>query len=125
MTDTIQTHDGEQEGTDSPAERVLEEAQDVEKLREKARDVDVSENDDEFHELEHDRLEQANNLRHKFFYFGIGMTTACVCTSCFVAIALVFRGEMTPVIATAFITGLTVEALGIVAIIAKYLYSRD
>lgn len=50
----------------------------------------------ELDEIEHDRLKQANALRQKFFYFGVGITIGCVVTSCFVSIALVFRGEMTP-----------------------------
>lgn len=76
-------------------------------------------------EIEHDRLKQANALRQKFFYFGVGITIGCVVTSCFVSIALVFRGEMTPGIATVFITGLTVEVIGIIAIIAKYLFPEN
>ena len=76
-------------------------------------------------EIEHDRLKQANALRQKFFYFGVGITIGCVVTSCFVSIALGFRGEMTPGIATVFITGLTVEVIGIIAIIAKYLFPEN
>ena len=76
-------------------------------------------------EIEHDRLKQANALRQKFFYFGVGITIGCVVTSCFVSIALVFRGEMTPGIATVFITGLTGEVIGIIAIIAKYLFPEN
>ena len=76
-------------------------------------------------EIEHDRLKQANALRQKFFYFGVGITIGCVVTSCFVSIALVFRGEMTPGITTVFITGLTVEVIGIIAIIAKYLFPEN
>ena len=71
---------------------------------------------------EDERLQQANKLRGKFFWWGIMATSLCIFTSCFVAVTLTFQRELTTGIATAFITGLTVEIIGVTAIIAKYLF---
>lgn len=68
------------------------------------------------------RVEQANKLREWFFIAGIALAGACVKTSIFISSWLTVTNRMTDTIAVAFITGLTVEVVGIVAIMAKYLF---
>ncbi len=68
------------------------------------------------------RVEQANKLREWFFIAGISLAGACVATSIIISIWLTCTNRMTETIAVAFITGLTIEVVGIVAIMAKYLF---
>ena len=73
-------------------------------------------------DLERERFQQANAMRGRFFRWGLVVTSLCIVTSCGLAIVLTFQRELTTGIATAFITGLTVEIIGVTAIIAKYLF---
>jgi len=70
---------------------------------------------------EANRLDQANNLRQKFFWFGVVAASTCVLTSCYMAIHLTVFKMITAPTVIVFISGLTIEVLGIIAIIANYL----
>ena len=69
------------------------------------------------------REEQFNSLRPLLFRFGIIVSGLCVVTSVFLALAMHFcSSNMSDAVAIAFISGLTVETLGIIAIIAHSLF---
>ncbi|WP_172120178.1 hypothetical protein [Actinomyces faecalis] len=78
--------------------------------------------DERMRDAEAVRVEQANKLREWFFIAGISLAGACVATSIIISIWLTCTNRMTETIAVAFITGLTIEVVGIVAIMAKYLF---
>ena len=73
---------------------------------------------------EANRLDQANNLRQKFFWFGVVAASTCVLTSCYMAIHLTVFKMITAPTVIVFISGLTIEVLGIIAIIANYLFPK-
>lgn len=73
---------------------------------------------------EANRLDQANNLRQKFFWFGVVAASTCVLTSCYMAIHLTVFNMITASTVVVFISGLTIEVLGIIAIIANYLFPK-
>lgn len=69
------------------------------------------------------REKQFNSLRPWLFRFGIIVSGLCVVTSVFLALAMHFcSSNMSDAVAIAFISGLTVETLGIIAIIAHSLF---
>lgn len=83
-----------------------------------------SELDEEMQNMEVKRLEQALGLRETFFWFGVASASVVVLASCIVAVWLTETRQMTSAIAVAFFTGVAVEVLGIVAIIANYLFPK-
>jgi hypothetical protein len=69
------------------------------------------------------REKQFNSLRPILFYFGIVVSGACVLASIILAAAMYLcPSNMSDTVAVAFISGLTVETLGIIAIIAHSLF---
>lgn len=118
---------------DSPKVKAAEELEDEELKQLEEASVDQLSNDvsldrkdekkaSELDKRENERLQQAHDMREKFFKWGLKVTSACIATSCGLAAVLTCQHELTTGIATAFITGLTVEVIGVTAIIAKYLF---
>lgn len=69
------------------------------------------------------RERQFNSLRPILFWFGIAVSGICVLVSIILAAAMYFcSSNMSDAVAIAFISGLTVETLGIIAIIAHSLF---
>lgn len=69
------------------------------------------------------REKQFNSLRPKLFWFGIVVSSVCVSASIILAAAMyLYPSNMSDTVAVAFISGLTVETLGIIAIIAHSLF---
>lgn len=69
------------------------------------------------------REKQFNSLRPILFWFGIVVSGMCVLASIVLAAAMYCcPANMSDTVAVAFISGLTVETLGIVAIIAHSLF---
>lgn len=72
---------------------------------------------------ENDRAEQALQLRKNFFWIAVALVIATMAVSCFISVWIVvtMKEINTPVIVS-FISGLAVESLGLMFIIARYLY---
>lgn len=69
------------------------------------------------------REKQFNSLRPILFWFGIVVSGICVLVSIILAAAMYCcPSNMSDTVAIAFISGLTVETLGIIAIIAHSLF---
>ena len=78
---------------------------------------------------EADRLDQANDQRESFFKLAVGLAIVTVATSVALVIGMTFfdygvdpKTGIDPSVVIAFISGLTVETLGVLGIIAAYLY---
>lgn len=74
-------------------------------------------------EAELQRLGQSNKLRPLFMWSALAITGLLVASSCFVAIWLTIFERMSNAIGVGFIVSLGVETIGIIAIIAHYLFS--
>lgn len=82
----------------------------------------VKDIEDDIKEAQLQELRDALQYRRCFFIWGIVITSVCVAVS---AIALVFLtcfGEYETALGVAFVSGLSVEVVGIAVIIAKYLF---
>lgn len=75
-------------------------------------------------ELNHERLKQAHKLRTPFFWLASGLAGASVVAGIVVVIwyLVVAGAEVSPVVLVSFFTSVVVETLGILYIIARYLY---
>jgi len=72
------------------------------------------------------REEQFNTLRPILFYFGLSVAGICVVASIvLVAAMMIIQAPLSDSVAIAMISGLTVETLGIVAIIAHSLFPNQ
>lgn len=74
-------------------------------------------------EAELQRLGQSNELRPWFMAVVLTIAGVLVLSSCFVAIWLTIFERMTDAIGVGFIVSLGVETIGVVAIIAHYLFA--
>ncbi|MBK4179763.1 hypothetical protein GWP26_02325 [Corynebacterium macginleyi] len=74
-------------------------------------------------ETELQRLGQSNKLRPWFMGVALAIAGILVLSSCFVAIWLTIFQRMTDAIGVGFIVSLGVETIGVVAIIAHYLFA--
>lgn len=74
-------------------------------------------------EAELRRLRQSNELRPWFMGVVLAIAGVLVLSSCFVAIWLTISKQMTDAIGVGFIVSLGVETIGVVAIIAHYLFA--
>lgn len=71
------------------------------------------------------RHTQANDLREKFFRVACCLAIGTVLASIMLVVAAVFGREIDRVVAVGFITGLAVETVGILLVMAGYLFPRD
>ena len=74
-------------------------------------------------EAELERLTQSNKLRGPFMYTALAMVFTIIVISSIVVVALTFRGELETTMGVAFSVTLGIEVVGILAIIAHYLFS--
>lgn len=74
-------------------------------------------------EAELQRLGQSNKLRPWSMGVSLLLAAALVFTSCAVALTLASQGKMTDAIGVGFMVSLSVETIGVVAIIAHYLFA--
>lgn len=74
-------------------------------------------------EAELQRLGQSNELRPWFMGVALAIAGVLVLSSCFVAIWLTIFQRMTDAIGVGFIVSLGVETIGVVTIIAHYLFA--
>ena len=104
----------------------MREAQDErsssELIRSNPKNDDVKDIERRISEARAQELEDANEYRTRFFYWGVGITTLCVVASIVILIVLMLYGVYETAVGVAFISGLAVEVVGIAAIIAKYLF---
>lgn len=78
----------------------------------------------EFRSLEFREAENAMTYRSKLFKWGIGAASAClVCSILWMACSIFVRVDTR--LGVAFIASLAVEVVGIIAIIAKYLFPEN
>lgn len=88
--------------------------------------VDVPRSSDEVnflksrHEL--DKLAQANALREKFYAFGTGIVSVGLLFTLVVSGVLLWQGRFSENVAIAFFIHITAQLIGIMIIIAKYLF---
>lgn len=68
------------------------------------------------------QAKQANRQREVLFRVANTLAGAAVLTSIIMVIAVLCGAQIVPAVAIAFISGLTLETLGILAIVARYLY---
>lgn len=79
-------------------------------------------------ELDREQLtqaQQANRLRGQFFVIANGLAGLTVLTSIGLVVATLFGAPIADTVAVAFISALAVETVGILAVIAGYLFPRD
>lgn len=70
-----------------------------------------------------EEAEQANKMRRRFFWFGVLAASACVAASAFFMWSSQNYGQrVSDVSSVAFISGLSVQAIGITKIMANYLF---
>lgn len=70
-----------------------------------------------------EQAEQANKMRSHFFLFGVSAATVCVVTSAIFMLASQLCGQrVSDASSVAFISGLSVQAIGITKIMAGYLF---
>lgn len=72
-----------------------------------------------------DRLEQAHLMRKVFFALAGVLATATVGTSVGMVIAVLNGADIEGPVAIAFISGLAAETVGVLAIMAGYLFPRN
>lgn len=78
---------------------------------------------EKFAEIEEERLKQANRLRTCFVTFALIDVGIIILVSSIVVIILTFKGQLTAPVSVAFISTLGIEVIGILAIVARYLFS--
>lgn len=92
-------------------------------------DVPVSPQVDKYDDVaknaEATRLKQANRLRSVFFYVGCSLAFLCVAGSLFGYVWLVVSREVTEAMVIAFTSGLCIQVIGILVIMARYLYPGE
>lgn len=70
-----------------------------------------------------EQAEQANKMRWGFFWFGVSAASICVFTSAtFMLVSQIWGQRMSDATSVAFISGLSVQAIGITKIMAGYLF---
>lgn len=83
---------------------------------------DVSEIENRVRGAYAQELEDAIKYRKRFFWWGVGITSVCVLASIGMIVFLVLRGVYETPVGVAFVSGLAVEVVGVVVVIAKYLF---
>lgn len=79
-----------------------------------------------FDDIEKDRLKQASKLRVPYFWIAAGLAGIAVVVSCVLIIGVVFfAAEVSDALGIAFISGLTIETLGVLNIVGKYLFTQS
>lgn len=68
---------------------------------------------------------QANDLRGWFFALASALACATVATSAALVLAVTFGKSIETPIAVAFIAGLAIETVGVLAIMAGYLFPKE
>jgi hypothetical protein len=71
------------------------------------------------------KAEQANDLRDSFFKLAAALAILTVCASVGLVIAVLAGRSISDTVAVAFVSGLAVETVGILAIMAGYLFPRE
>ncbi|MEO5663746.1 MAG: hypothetical protein ABIR39_10710 [Nocardioides sp.] len=71
------------------------------------------------------RLEQANTLRNRFFVLASSLAGLTVLTSVVLVLGVLFGADVPTGVAIAFISGLAIETVGVMAIMAGYLFPTD
>ncbi|WP_313546507.1 hypothetical protein [Corynebacterium sp.] len=74
-------------------------------------------------ETELERLSQTNKLRGPFMYIALGMVGVIILVSSVVVLRLAWLGQLETPMGVAFTVTLGIEVVGILAIIAHYLFS--
>lgn len=70
-----------------------------------------------------EEAKQANKMRSHFFCFGVSAASVCVATSViFMALSQICGQRVSDAASVAFISGLSVQAIGITKIMANYLF---
>lgn len=67
---------------------------------------------------------QANDLRQKFFWVACSLAIATVATSVFLVVSAVFGASIEPTVAIAFMSGLSVQTVGVLLVMAGYLFPK-
>lgn len=67
-------------------------------------------------------LEDAIEYRRRFFRWGVLITSMCIIASISILILLILHGDYETPVGVAFVSGLAVEVVGVVVVIAKYLF---
>lgn len=83
---------------------------------------DVKGIEERIREAQLQELRDALQYRRWFLIWGIGITSACVLFSVAVLVFLTWFGEYETSLGVAFVSGLSVEVVGIAVVIAKYLF---
>ena len=81
--------------------------------------------DERLHDAEVARVEQANELRDKFFRGGMSVLGLTVLVSSICVLILTCRGTISDAVLLAFIGGVTVDVIAVIAIMAKYLFAAS
>jgi hypothetical protein len=79
----------------------------------------------ELQQAELERRKQQNRLRSIFFWVASGLAGATVLTSVVMVIVVLAGADIEAAVAVAFISGLAVETVGVLAVMAGYLFPRD
>lgn len=92
-------------------------------------DVKISNEDKQaakkFEDIEKDRLEQAHALRPVFFWLAAALAGIAVATSAAMVLGVVFWNRtISDGLGIAFITSLSIETLGILALVGRYLFTQ-
>lgn len=78
------------------------------------------------HTLEYTRLDQAQQFRTFFFWSALAFALVSVLASVFIVISThIFGTQLATEVSVAFFASVTVEVLGLMAIIAAYLFPKD
>lgn len=70
------------------------------------------------------RLTQANDMRDKFYWLAAWLAIATVATSVGLVVAVLAGRSIDSTVAVGFIAGLAIETVGVLAIMAGYLFPK-
>ena len=86
------------------------------------RNDDVKSIEDNIREVQLQELKDALKYRRWFLEWGISITSVCVGASAIILVFLTLYGKYETALGVAFISGLSVEVVGVSVVIAKYLF---
>lgn len=86
------------------------------------RNDDVKSIEDNIREVQLQELKDALKYRRWFLEWGISITSVCVGASAIILVFLTLYGKYETALGVAFISGLSVEVVGVAVVIAKYLF---
>ena len=86
------------------------------------RNDDVKSIEDNIREVQLQELKDALKYRRWFIEWGISITSVCVGASAIILVFLTLYGKYETALGVAFISGLSVEVVGVAVVIAKYLF---